>query len=215
MTSSTVFIVDDDPGIRYSIALLLETASLPSECFASADDFLTACGPNPAGCLLLDVSMPGMTGTQLQTELDRRKIALPIIFLTGFADVSVAVGAMRLGAFDFLSKPVNGALLLKRVQAALEINHNQRQAHADRLSFEARLARLTLREREVLRLVLAGNGNKEISNQLQISLRTIEGHRARIYLKAGVNSILELAQLASRAGVSLTEIAASDQVEAI
>ena len=207
MTSVTVFIVDDDPGIRRSVGLLLETANIKSDSFTSAEDFLMACGDQPDGCLLLDVRMPGMSGPQLQDELTRRKITLPIIFLTGYADMAVAVGAMRQGAIDFLSKPINGAILLERVQTALEINLSQRQARAARSSFEARLSKLTLREREVLDLVLAGKVNKEISSQLQISSRTIEGHRSRIYLRVGVSSMLELAQLAARTGVPLAEIA--------
>ena len=211
MTSATVFIVDDDASIRSSLSLLLETDNLPSACFASADDFLAACGPNPDGCLILDVRMPGISGLQLQDELALRQISLPIIFLTGFADVPMTVGAMRKGAVDFIAKPVNGAVLLERVHSALESNRLQRAASAARSQFEARLLKLTPREREVLVLALSGMPNKTISKELAISVRTIEGHRAQIYLKLGVDSLIELAQQATLAGMPLAEIASLPQ----
>jgi FixJ family two-component response regulator len=211
MTSATVFIVDDDASIRSSLSLLLETDNLPSACFASADDFLAACGPNPDGCLILDVRMPGMSGLQLQDELSLRQISLPIIFLTGFADIPMTVGAMRKGAVDFIAKPVNGAVLLERVHSALESNRLQREARAARSMFEARLLKLTPREREVLVLALSGMPNKTISKQLDISVRTTEGHRAQIFLKLGVDSLSELAQQAALAGVPLTNIAPPPQ----
>ena len=211
MTPITVFIVDDDIGIRRSLALLLETVNLKSACFASADAFLASCGPNPQGCLILDVRMPGMSGLQLQDELALRQISLPIIFLTGFADVPMTVGAMRKGAVDFIPKPVNGAVLLERVHSALESNRLQRAASAARSLFEARLLKLTPREREVLVLALSGMPNKTISKELAISVRTIEGHRAQIYLKLGVDSLIELAQQATLAGMPLAEIASLPQ----
>jgi two-component system response regulator DctR len=206
MTSATVFIVDDDASIRSSLSLLLETDNLPSACFASADDFLAACGPNPDGCLILDVRMPGMSGLQLQDELALRQISLPIIFLTGFADVPMTVGAMRKGAVDFIAKPVNGAVLLERVHSALESNRFQQQARAVRSQFTARLLKLTPREREVLALALSGIPNKRISNEMNISVRTVEGHRAQIFLKLGVDSLIELAHQAASANMPLAEI---------
>ena len=212
MTSATVFIVDDDASIRSSLSFLLETDKLPSACFASADAFLAACGPNPDGCLILDVRMPGMSGLQLQDELALRQISLPIIFLTGFADVPMTVGAMRKGAVDFIAKPVNGAVLLERVHSALASNRLQHAASAARSLFEARLLKLTPREREVLVLALSGMPNKTISKELDISVRTTEGHRAQIFLKLGVDSLIELAQQATLAGVPLTDIASPPQV---
>jgi FixJ family two-component response regulator len=208
VTHSTVFVVDDDPGIRFSISLLLETAQIQSECFASAEDFLAACGPQPLGCLLLDVSMPGMSGPQLQEEMLRRRLDLPIIFLTGYADMPTVAGAMRQGAIDFLAKPVNGALLLERVQSSLELHRTRVAAAARRGQFVHRLARLTAREREILGLAITGKSNSEIAAALQISLRTIEGHRSRIYLKAGVGSLLELTQQAAQADVALLNVLA-------
>jgi two-component system response regulator DctR len=176
------------------------------ESFASAEDFLQVCGPYTQGCLILDVRMQGLSGPELQNELLRRQITLPIIFLTGYADMNVAVGAMRAGAIDFLPKPVNGALLLQRVQGALDSHAAQRQVATQRASWEARLDRLTQRERQVLALTLEGLGNKEIANALDISVRTIEGHRARIYLKAGVTSLMELVHAATQAHCTMTEL---------
>lgn len=203
MTSPIVFIVDDDPGILYSLPILLETAHLKSQCFKGPEDFLRICGPQQAGCLLLDVRMPGMSGPELQKELIRRKVRLPIIFLTAHADLPIGVEAMKLGAVDFLTKPINGELLLQRVQAALELNREQRESEAALQLFKMRLSKLTTREREVLALALSGMVNKKISSQLNISLRTIEGHRSRIFLKTGVGSLLELEQQAAKAGVTL------------
>ena len=204
----TVFIIDDDMGLRSSLALLLETDKLQSACFASADDFLASCGPNPQGCLILDVRMPGMSGLQLQDELALRQIQLPIIFLTGFADIPMAVGAIRKGALDLITKPVNGAVLLARVHSALETNRLQREASAARALFEARLLKLTQREREVLVLALSSMPNKTISSELGISVRTIEGHRSHIFLKLDIDSLVELAQQAAKVGMPLSDIAA-------
>jgi FixJ family two-component response regulator len=208
MTSTTVFIVDDDSGIRSSLSLLMETDKLQSASFASADAFLAACGPNPQGCLILDVRMPGMSGLQLQDELALRQIQLPIIFLTAFADIPMTVGAIRKGALDLITKPVNGAVLLARVHSALETNRLQREASAARALFEARLLKLTQREREVLVLALSSMPNKTISSELGISVRTIEGHRSHIFLKLDIDSLVELAQQAASVGMPLSDIAA-------
>ena len=206
MTSITVFIVDDDIGIRRSLALLLETVNLKSACFANADAFLAGCGPNPQGCLILDVRMPGMSGLQLQEEMARRQIQLPIIFLTGFADIPMTVEAISKGALDLITKPVNGAALLARVHSALEINRLQRETSAARAQFEAYLLQLTPRELEVLVLALAGKQNKTISKELGISVRTIEGYRQHIFLKLGIDSLIQLAQQAASVGMPLSDI---------
>lgn len=207
MTSATVFVVDDDAGIRYSLTVLLETAGLHVESFVSAEDFLQDSRPDREGCLVLDVRMPGMSGSALQAELAQRGVTLPIIFLTAYADFSTGMAAMRQGAVDFLTKPVNGALLLERVQAALDRHSALRRANVARGLFELSLGRLTCREREVLALALSGMANRDIAARLEISLRTIEGHRSRIYLKTGAGSLLELAQQATCAGMALAEIA--------
>lgn len=203
MTQSTVFIVDDDPGICASLPILLETANVSSQCFASAEAFLEAYSPDQAGCVLLDVRMPGMSGPALQAELLRRGLSLPIVFMTAFAELPTGIEAMKQGAVDFLSKPVNGAQLLERLQAALELDHERRRIASERLAFHARIQKLTAREREVLALAQSGMDNKAIAAHLKVSTRTIESHRSRICLRTGVHSLAELAYQASVAGVNL------------
>lgn len=203
MTTPTVFIVDDDPGIRTSLSVLLETAQLKTECFALAEDFLSTYVPQRQGCLLLDVRMPGMSGPDVQREMLRHKVRLPIIFLTGYAELQTGVDAIKLGAVDFLTKPINGALLIERVQAAIELDRMQREGEAERQKIDQRLSKLTDREREVLALALSGMSNRDISTKLRVSARTIEGHRSRILLKAGFNSLIELAHNLTVAGVNL------------
>jgi len=203
MTQPTVFIVDDEPGIRVSLSILLETAHLNSRCFASAEAFLAICGPDLAGCLLLDVRMPGMSGSDLQAELIRRGVRLPIIFLTAHGDLPTGIEAMKQGALDFLTKPVNGALLLERVQAALELDREHHRVAELRQAFAARIRKLTAREREVLVLAQSGMDNKSIACHLAVSLRTIESHRSRICLRTGARSLAELIHQATMAGVKL------------
>lgn len=206
MSAARVFIVDDDLDLRRSLALLLEMNKFRSACFSSANDFLAACGPNPEGCLILDVYMPGMSGLQLQDELVLRKISLPIIFITSLVDMPKIVMGMRKGAVDFMAKPINGDLLLKLVHSALNTDRLRHQSDAARSLVKARLLKLTPREREVLVLALSGMPNKTISKELAISLRTTEGHRTRIYLKLGVDSLIELAQQAESVDMSLADI---------
>jgi RNA polymerase sigma factor (sigma-70 family) len=206
MTSAQVFIVDDDAGIRSSLSMLLRSVNIACESFASAEDFLQICEPKTQGCLVLDVRMQGMSGPQLQAELARRKIDLPTIFLTGHGTVELAVGAMQAGALDLLSKPINGARLVQKVRDALALLASRQQAQALRSDLDSKLAKLTQRERQVLLLSLEGMPSREIAAALKISSRTIDGHRARIYLKTNVNSVLELVQLASRSGGNLLEL---------
>lgn len=203
MSDARIYLVDDDPSIRASLPLLLESAGLACVSFPGAREFLAAAGPNPAGCLLLDVRMPDMSGPELQAELARRNIRLPIVFLTAHADLAIGIEAMKRGAEDFLVKPVSGAVLLERVEAALERDRARRQAEAARAAFADLLQRLSAREREVIRLALEGLGNKDIAVRLGVSPRTVEGHRARAYLKTGVASLLELTHLAREAGMDI------------
>jgi two-component system, LuxR family, response regulator FixJ len=206
MMPGKVFIVDDDVGLRTSLSILMGSAQLTCECFASAEEFLHTYQPQMHGCLLLDVRMQGMSGPQLQEELLRRKIDIPIIFLSGHAEVGIAVDAMRAGAVDFLPKPLNGALLLDKVVAALAGHETRLQVAEQRAAFEKRLAKLSQRERQVLALTLEGMGNKEIASKLDLSVRTIEGHRATIYLKAGVSSVMDLLNEASHSKCSMQEL---------
>jgi FixJ family two-component response regulator len=202
MNSPIVYIVDDDAAVRDSLSLLCETAGLKFECHASAESFLSAYRPEHAGCLVLDVRMGQMSGPELHAELARRGSQLPIIYLTAHGDIPMTVRAMKAGAADFLTKPVEGALFLDRVQAALshscELLHRQENLAAQR----QRLTLLTPREREVMMLALAGHPNKVIANRLGISNRTVEIHRSRILQKTGTTSMLELAQLAAVCGLT-------------
>lgn len=200
MTEPTVFIIDDSAAIRDSLFLLLETAGLPAEAYASAEDFLAALRPDAIGCVVLDVNLPGMHGPELQAELARRGIGLPTIFLTAHGDIPTTVRAMKAGAIDFLTKPVEGAVLLERIGSALERAVKEREAQAARQAANARLAALTERERQILQLAAAGHTNKAIAQQLGISFRTVEVHRAHILQKTGAASLLELARLLGTSG---------------
>jgi FixJ family two-component response regulator len=183
-----VYVVDDDAAVRDSLLLLLESAGLRAAEFDSAEAFLAAHRGDQPGCLVLDVHMPGMDGLELQNELVRRGELMPIIFLTAHGDVPKTVRAMKAGAVDFLTKPVNGKLLVERVQHAVELSET---AHKR----EARLKSLTQREREILKLAVAGQPNKQIARELGISYRTVEAHRSRILSKTGATTLLELANL--------------------
>jgi len=191
---STVFVVDDDEAVRKALKLLLESAGLRVQVFASADEFLAGHDPKRPGCLVLDIRMPGMSGLTLQDQLIARRISIPVIMITGHGDVAMAVGAVKKGAIDFLQKPFDDQTLLDRVQQALEIDAEQRREIARKAEFESRLARLTPREREVLDLLIVGKGNKEIALELGLSRKTVDIHRAHVMMKFGVDSLLEIAR---------------------
>ncbi len=202
-TEPTVFVVDDDPAVRDSLSLLLETEGLTVECHESAESFLAAYRQERTGCLVLDVRMHRMSGPELQAELVRRGSQLPIIFLTAHGDIPMTVRAMKAGARDFLTKPINGTELLDRVQAVLR-SERERQNEQEMLAQERkRLEELTQREHEVMMLALAGRANKAIAKQLGISYRTVEIHRSHILQKTGTANMLELAQLAATCGLSV------------
>lgn len=203
MPHPTVFIVDDDPGIRFSLAALLTAANLPLQCYASAEEFLHTFDPERAGCLVLDVRMPGMDGMQLHEALVLQKNRMPVIFLTAYGELEVGIKAMKQGAMDFLTKPINSTSFLEHVNAALACDRTRRAAAATRQAFEKRLGRLTPRERMVLELAIGGQSSREISEQLGISKRTVEGHRVQIYLKMDVDSLTSLGHLAASLGVGL------------
>lgn len=194
MNPPTVFVVDDDAMVRDSLALLLETAGHAVRCHASAEDFLAALRPDDWGCMLLDLNMPTMKGDELQAELIRRHISLPVIFLTAYGDIPTTVRAMKAGALDFLTKPVDGALLVERVKDAIHHGNQVQNQEETRQAVRERLGSLTEREREILALALAGMSNKAIGEKLGISYRTVELHRSRICHKAGASNLLELAR---------------------
>ena len=189
------YLVDDDDAIRDSLSWLLESRGLPCLSYPSAEDFLAAWDPSLAGCLLLDIRMDGMSGPELFDILCERGSTLPVIFLTGHGDVPMAVSALKKGAFDFVEKPCNDNERVDRVIEALKLDENQRVAASDADSVNTLIARLTTREREVMELVLAGKLNKVIADELQISMRTVEVHRANLFEKMGVRTAVELAQL--------------------
>jgi FixJ family two-component response regulator len=197
----TVFIVDDDPAVRESMTMLMASAGLSARGFASGRDFLDSYDATTPGCLVLDVRMPGMSGIELQEALDGMGATLPIIFLTAYADVPTAVGALRAGAVDFLQKPVEADQLLGRVQDALRLDALERPRRSDAERARQRLDSLTPREREVLHMVLAGLTNKAVAKSLGLSRRTVETHRANIMRKTGATSLPELIRLATSGNV--------------
>lgn len=191
----TVFVVDDDEAVRRALKLLIMSAGMQVETFACAEEFLAAYDPDRPGCMILDVRMPGMSGLHLQDQLLTRKVTIPIIMVTGHGDVAMAVGAVKKGAIDFLQKPFDDEVLLERIEQALELDAGRRQSKARNAAFQARLDRLTPREQEVLDLLLAGKGNKEIALELGLSRKTVDIHRAHVMMKLGVDTLLDIAKL--------------------
>jgi FixJ family two-component response regulator len=187
---SRVYIVDDDNAVRNALKLLFRTAELDVEAFSSADAFLEDADLTQRCCLLLDIRMPGMTGTALHEELLRRNLRVPVIFITGHGDIPMAVDAMRKGAFDFIEKPFDDEQLLSQVRAALQ---SFGAGEAERAEPGASLEELlSPRQREVLQRVLDGKPSRQIAEELAISVKTVEFHRARIMQKLGVKTAAEL-----------------------
>jgi len=188
----TVFLIDDDPGVRDSLTLLLSLKDISTQPFANADSFLESYTPERVGCVLTDLRMPGMTGLELQTALRERHIELPVVVLTAHGDVATARAALKNGAFDFLEKPVDDAMLLDVLHNALRVDRERSSVAVQRSTSDARRERLTRREREILKLLTAGHSNREIATQLGISPRTVEVHKARIMDKLECHSLAEL-----------------------
>lgn len=194
-TAPTVFVVDDDFGVRSSIRVLMKSIGLPATPYASAKEFLAAYDAAQPGCLVLDIRMPGMSGLELQEELNSRGAVLPVIFISGHADIPMAVEAMRHGAFDFLQKPFRDQDLIDRVQQALARDRETREALKEHESIRARLATLTPREQDVLELLTAGKANKGMAQDLGLSQRTVEVHRAHVMEKMGAKSVAQLVRM--------------------
>lgn len=192
---STVFIVDDDEAVRDSLSWLMQSVGLNTETFPSGDAFFHGFGEDRPGCLLLDIRMPGMSGLELQGVLKDRGFRLPLVIISGHADVPMAVRALKAGAFDFVEKPFNDQLLLDTVQRAIEQDREQRTNLAQIDEWRARLDTLTPREHEVLALVVAGASNKQISMELGVSLKTVEAHRARVMEKLQAESLSHLVRM--------------------
>ena len=198
MTASRVplvYVVDDDDALRDALRFLLESAGYAAETYAAAEQFLALPQFQPGSCIILDVRMPGMSGIELQRELARRGSILPIIFLTAHGDVPMAVSAVKHGAFDFIEKPFEDERLLRLVDEALKLDAVARGRLARRLTAVARLDTLTPREREVLDCVVAGKLNKRTAEELGISIKTVEAHRAKLMQKLHVDSTAELVRL--------------------
>ena len=189
-----IHIVDDDEALRDSLVWLLESNGYRVRCHASGEDFLALSGDDMAGCVLLDVRMPGISGLELFELLRGRDYGLPVIFITGHGDVPMAVEALKRGAFDFIEKPFGDREVLDLIASALEREREQREQRALRAEVSRRLGELTQREHEVLQLILAGKLNKQIADVLGISIKTVEVHRARVMDKMGVRSLAELVQ---------------------
>lgn len=199
--NTLVYLVDDDFSIRDSLSLLIESTGQAVRCFESADEFLNNFDPDQAGCLILDVRMPSMTGLELQEELARRDFAIPIIFISGHADVPDSSKAFRAGAVDYMEKPFDSDTLLKRMQEAIQKDQDTRVYHAEQRKLKKRLSKLTPREHEVLVLVVRGLSNKEAAKQLNVSNRTVDVHRAKIMEKMEAEDLAELTVMAMHCGL--------------
>lgn len=197
----TIFIIDDDLSARRGLKRLIRAAGFNVQAFASAQDFLEIQHYNGPGCILLDVQMPGLSGLDLQAELNKAEYNMPIIFISAHGNVPTTVQAMKDGALDFLAKPVDRDQLLKAIRGALEKDKTGRQEYAELEEIRARLDRLTPREFEVMTFVLAGLLNKQIAGRLGITEDTVKIHRGRVMSKMGVISVAELVRLTEKAGV--------------
>ena len=199
---ATVFVVDDDAAMRGALEFLIKSAGLRVRSFDSALAFLGYYNASMGGCLLLDVRMPGMTGLELQERLQEQRLHIPVIIVTAFGDVPMAVRAMQAGAFDFIEKPFDGAVLLERVHRALALDVESREKDEYTREIDARLTTLTRRERQVMDLVVQGLLNKQVASELNISMKTVENHRARVMDKMSADSLAELVRMALAVGLA-------------
>lgn len=195
-----IYIVDDDPSVRRALERLLQARPCRVRAFGSAAEFLAAHDPEPAGCIILDLALPELSGLEVQEYLMAIGCHRPVIFLTGNGDIATSVRAMKVGAVNFLTKPVESLKLFCALQEALDIDARQRRADSLRIMLEQRLKTLTRRERQVLEQVVAGRLNKQIAADLGTVEKTIKVHRARVMQKMGVRSLAELVRFAALAG---------------
>jgi FixJ family two-component response regulator len=193
-----IFIVDDDLSIRLALENLVSSTGQQTKVFATSQDFLRQCPRDPAGCLVLDVQMPGLSGLDLQAELKRADIHLPVVFITGHGDIPTTVRAMKAGAVEFLTKPVNDAALLTAIDQALERDRLARKDRAELAELRARYDQLTPKEREVMELVVRGLLNKQIALKFNNSEITIKQHRGQVMHKMRAESVADLVRMAQR-----------------
>ena len=194
--NATVYVVDDDRQVQDSVKFLMESVGLQVRCFDSAREFFNAYDDVNAGCLILDLRMPEVSGLEAQELLGSRGIELPVIVMTGHGDVPAAVRAMKLGAVDFLEKPCSDHILLETVQRAIETDLKRRDDDSRLSEIRDALATLSPRERDVMALIVAGKSNKQVARELGVSPKTIESHRANLMRKVGAGSLAELVRYA-------------------
>ncbi len=195
--TATVFVVDDDEGLRKAIEFLLDTAGLTAKTFATGQAVLEYYQPQMRGCMLLDIRMPDISGLDFQEKIRDREIKLPVILISAYGTIPLAVRAMRDGAFDFIEKPFDDEFLLKRIREAITFDIDQRADDQKVDEAKAQLISLTAREKQVMAYVVVGKLNKQIAAELGISAKTVENHRARVMEKMGVKGLAELVHLAN------------------
>lgn len=200
MKDAIVYVIDDDEAMRHSLEWLLTPLALAVRSYSSADAFLAGYDDGALACVVTDVRMPGLSGLEMHEELSRRGSVLPVIVITGHGDIPMAVRAMRTGAVDFLEKPLNNQLLIERIYEALKLCKSRRQNAEQMGALRARVATLTMREREVAQAVAAGKQNKVIAFELGISLKTVEIHRHNAMSKLGATTGADLARMLTLAG---------------
>jgi len=192
---AVVYVVDDDAAMRKSLQFLVESVGLVAQTFDSANAFLDGFVPGTVGCAIFDVRMPGISGLDLQEQLRHRNITLPVIVVTGHADVPMAVRAMKAGAYDFIEKPFNDQVLIERVQRAIDEHGRERSVQAEKEAIMAKIDTLTPRETQVMEMVVDGNANKQIAANLGLSEKTIEVHRAHVMSKLGAGNAADLIRM--------------------
>jgi FixJ family two-component response regulator len=198
---SVVFVVDDDSSVRDAIKSLIKSVGLRVETFETAQQFLGSKRPEVPGCVVLDVRLPGLSGLDLQRELVANEVKLPIIFITGYGDIPMSVTAMKAGALEFLTKPFRDQDLLDAIQKALERDRTVRRQQMETARLRERFDALTSREREVMRLVVAGLLNKQIAGELGTSEITVKLHRGQVMKKTGAGSLAELVRMTAKLGI--------------
>jgi two-component system response regulator FixJ len=201
-----VYVVDDEEQIRQSLRVLLETLGLGVQAYGNAEEFLNHYNPDQHGCLVLDVRMPGMSGIELQSRLSSAEVRIPVIMITGHGDIPMAVEAIKMGAVDFIEKPFREQALLESVQKGIKLDAERRQQQSEQKKFKEAFSKLTARERQIVRELAQGKLNKVIAYELGISQKTVDFHRANIFGKLGIESVVELLRLSQQLKLDLEKI---------